>query len=108
MAKGGIIIRKEISRIFHGIRQIIYEDEEQDWSQNCLCFWGTPALIGRRDKRILLKAACSLRWMEAICRKFEDQCRVPDCIKYLRYVQRDSPDLTSEIEGFNPLLGEQK
>ena len=32
---------------------------------------------------------------------------VPDCIKYLRYVQRDGPDFMSEIESLHPLVGEQ-
>ena len=31
-----------------------------------------------------------------------------DCIKSSRYVQRDGPDLMSDIEGLHQLVGEQK
>ena len=37
-----------------------------------------------------------------------EQDRVSECVKCLRYVQRDSPDLMSEIEVLHPLLGELK
>ena len=33
---------------------------------------------------------------------------MPDCIKSIRYVQRDCPYLMSDIEGLHPLLGESK
>jgi len=36
------------------------------------------------------------------------RARWGDCIKRLRYVSRDSPDLMSDIEGLHPLLGERK
>ena len=81
--------------------------------------WGTPALTGRGNERVLLRAA---RWLQelvksvshavelaldAIRREFGEQCRMPDCIKCMIYVQRDSPDLMSDIEGLHPLLGEK-
>ena len=37
--------------------------------------------------------------LESIGRQFGEQVRMPDCIKSLRYVQRDGPDLMSDIEG---------
>ena len=44
--------------------------------------------------------------LDAMLREFEEQGRMPDCIKSSRYVPRDSPDLMSDIEGLHPLLGE--
>ena len=61
--------------------------------------WGTPALTGRGDERIPLRAT---QWpmrveevskpfvelaMDAIGREFGEQGRMPDCIKSTRYVQ---------------------
>ena len=42
--------------------------------------------------------------LDAIGREFGEKGRMSDCTK--RYVQRDSPDLTSDIEGLHPLLRE--
>ena len=44
--------------------------------------------------------------MGAIGREFGEQGGVPECIESMGYVQRDSPDLMSDIEGLHPLLGE--
>ena len=33
---------------------------------------------------------------------------MPDCVKSMRYGQRDGPELLSDIEGLHPFLGEQK
>ena len=44
--------------------------------------------------------------LHAIGRQFGEQGRMPDCIKSMRYFQRDGPDLKSDIEGLPPLLGE--
>ena len=46
--------------------------------------------------------------LDAIGRQFGEQGRTPDCIKSMRYVQRDGPDLLSDIEGLHRLLGESK
>ena len=46
--------------------------------------------------------------LDSIDIEFGGQGGMPDCIKSTRYVQRDGPDLMSDIEGFNPLLGEKK
>ena len=37
--------------------------------------------------------------LDSIGRQFGEQGRMPDFIKSSRYVQRDSPDLMSDIEG---------
>ena len=39
--------------------------------------------------------------LDSIVRLFGEQGRMPDCIKSSRYVQRDGPDLMSDIEGFH-------
>ena len=41
-------------------------------------------------------------------RQFVEQGRMPDCIESARYVQRDDPDVTSDIEDFRLLLKEEK
>ena len=41
-------------------------------------------------------------------RKLGEQGRMPDCIKSMRYVSRDGPDLMSDIEDLHISLGEQK
>ena len=46
-----------------------------------------------------------LAW-DAIGRQFLEQGRMPDCIKTTRCIQRDGPDLMSDIEGLYPLLDE--
>ena len=82
--------------------------------------WGTPALTGRGDERIPLKAThwrqesaevstpCVELALDTTGREFAEQGRMPDCVKSTRYVQRDGPDLMSDIEGLHPLLGESK
>ena len=37
--------------------------------------------------------------LDSIGRQFKEQGRIPDCIESSRYVQRDGPDLMSDIEG---------
>ena len=44
--------------------------------------------------------------LDSVGRQLESKAECQDCIKSLRYVQRDSPDLMSDIEGLHPLLGE--
>ena len=44
--------------------------------------------------------------LDAIGRELEEHCGMPDCIKSMRYVQRDGPDLMSDIKGLHPSLGE--
>ena len=44
--------------------------------------------------------------LDVIGREFGERGGMPDCIKGMRYVQRDGPDLTSDIEGLHSLLGE--
>ena len=39
--------------------------------------------------------------LDSIGRQFGEQGRMPDCIKSSRYVQREGPDLMSEIEGLH-------
>ena len=46
--------------------------------------------------------------LDSIGRQFGKQGRMPDCIRSSRYVQRDGPDLKSDIDGLHPLLGEWK
>ena len=46
--------------------------------------------------------------LDATGRKFGEQGGMPDCIASSRYVERDGPDLMSNIEGLHPLLGESK
>ena len=46
--------------------------------------------------------------LDAIGRPFGEHGSMPDCVKSTRYVQRDGPDLMSDIEGLYPLLGESK
>ena len=71
---------------------------------------GTQALTGRGDERVPLRATCCPRegrksviqewgwpWIP-LGRQFDEQGRMPDCIKSSRYVQRDGPDLMSDIE----------
>ena len=43
--------------------------------------------------------------LDSIDRQFGEQGGMPRCIKSLRYVQRDGPDLMSDIEDLHPLLG---
>ena len=43
--------------------------------------------------------------LDAISREFGEQGRMRDCIKSLRYLQRNGPDLMSNIEGLHPFLG---
>ena len=43
--------------------------------------------------------------LDSIGKQFREQGRIPDCIKSSRYVQRDDPDLMSDVEGLHPLLG---
>ena len=47
----GGIISKKMGKIFHGIKKITYEVEEQDWAK--ILPWGTPALTRRVNERIL-------------------------------------------------------
>ena len=44
--------------------------------------------------------------LDSIGREFGEQGGVSDCIETTRYVQRDSLDLMSDIEGLHLLLGE--
>ena len=46
--------------------------------------------------------------LDSIGRQFGEQWRMPDCIESSRYVQRDGPDLLSDMKGLHPLLGELK
>ena len=46
--------------------------------------------------------------LDVIDREFGEQGRMPDCIQSLRYVQRDSPELMSDIDGLHPFFGELK
>ena len=39
--------------------------------------------------------------LDSIGRQFGEQGRIPDDIKSSRYVQRDGPDLMSDIDGFH-------
>ena len=45
---------------------------------------------------------------DAMGREFEEQVRMPDCIENMRYVQKDGPDVISNIESLHPLLCESK
>ena len=45
--------------------------------------------------------------LDATGREFGEQSRMPDCIESSRIVKRQDPDLMSDIERRNPLLGEQ-
>ena len=42
--------------------------------------------------------------LDAMGRQFGEQGRMPDCNKSMRYVQRDDPDLMTDIEGLHSLL----
>ena len=44
--------------------------------------------------------------LDSIGRESGEQGGIPDCFKSMRYVQRNSPDLMSDIEGIHPLMGE--
>ena len=46
--------------------------------------------------------------LDAIGREFGEQGGMPDCIKCSRYLERDGPDLISDVEGLHPLLGKYK
>ena len=39
--------------------------------------------------------------LDSIGRQFGEQGRISDCIESSRYVERDGPDLTSDIEGLH-------
>ena len=41
--------------------------------------------------------------LDAIGRVFGEQSGMPDCIKSTRHVQRDGPELVSDIEDLHPL-----
>ena len=43
---------------------------------------------------------------DATGREFGEQGRMADCTENTRYVQRDGPDLTSDVEGLHPSLVE--
>ena len=43
--------------------------------------------------------------LDAIGRAFGEQDGMSDWIESSRYVQRDGPELMSDIEGLHPLLG---
>ena len=58
--------------------------------------------------RVEVSKPCVELALYAIGREFGEQGGMADCIKTLRYVQRDGPDLMSNIEGFDALLGKQK
>ena len=63
--------------------------------------WGTPALTGLRATRWLrveeVSQPCVELALDAIGREFGEQGGMPDCIKRTKYVQRDCPDLVSDI-----------
>ena len=44
--------------------------------------------------------------LDSIGRHFGEQGGILDCIKSMRYVQREGCDLMSDIEGLHPLIGE--
>ena len=46
--------------------------------------------------------------LDSIGRQFGEQGSMPDCIESSTYVQRDGPDLTSDIESLHPLLEQEK
>ena len=46
--------------------------------------------------------------LDSVGRQFGEQGRMPDCFESSSFVQRDGPDLMSNIEGVHPLLGEEK
>ena len=46
--------------------------------------------------------------LDSIGRQFGEQVGMPDSIKSSNYVQRNGPDLMSDIEGLHPLLGKWK
>ena len=46
--------------------------------------------------------------LDTMGREFDEQGRVPDCVKSTRYVEGDGSDFMSGIECLHPLLGEQK
>ena len=73
--------------------------------------WGTPAMTEKGDERVPLRAT-RMRVeevdnprvelaLDSIGRQFGEQGRMPDCIKSLRYVQRDGPALMSDTEGLH-------
>ena len=108
MSQQRVVISKEIKRIFQIVRSSI--KMRNNMGLRTLP-WGTPTLTGRGDERALLRATCCLLRVEevsnprvdfsldSIGRQFREQGRMSDCIKGSRYVQRDCPDLMSDIEG---------
>ena len=71
-------------------------------------------MTGRGDERIPLSHTLAPRVeevsklfaLDVIGRYFGEQGGMPDCIESLRYIERDRPDLMSDIVGLNPLLRE--
>ena len=81
--------------------------------------WGTPALTGGGDERVLLRATHSQQaWMKSVIQEWswpwipkadslESKAgyRLHQKLE-IQYVQRDGPDLMSRIEGLHPFFGE--
>ena len=72
--------------------------------------WGSPVLTGKGEEQGSIVSHTSTRGedvshprveltLDSTSRQFGEQGRMPDCTKSLRYVQRNGPDLISDIEG---------
>ena len=79
--------------------------------------WWTPTLTGIGDERVLLRATRCLRerrksviqeWSWPWIPSADSLESRQDARLYQssRYVQRDGPNLMSDVEGLHPLLGE--
>ena len=74
--------------------------------------WSTPAMTGTGEERVPLRATLAPGVEEVsnprvelaldfIGRQFGENGMLPDRLKSLRYVQRDCPDIMSDIEGLH-------
>ena len=93
-----------------------------NWTGHRILLWGTPDLLGRGDERIPLSIESHILdtrleevgnpgvelALDARDREFAEQGRMPGCVESSRHVQRDCPDLMSDMKGLHPLLGETK